>query len=331
MKILTTLSFIFLPYLIFSQISENILIPTEDIRIRDPYIFTDSVTQNYYMYAQMDNRLGGRGDEQKPKGVEVYVSSDLKQWKQPQTVLLLPDDFWARYVVWAPEMHEYNGKYYLFVTITSSEVHENMKKPEGQEDWPAFNKRGTQVFVADSPLGPFKAFDNKPHTPENWMALDGTLYVENNIPYMIFCHEWVEIVDGSMDYIQLSSDLSKPIGNPHKMFNASEANWSTSKTNKVTDGCFMYKTKADKLIMIWSSYGVKGYAIGIAESKSAKLKGPWVQQNELLFKQDGGHGMIFKTFDNRLLLAFHEPNSPRGVERLKLAEIEDTGESLKLK
>jgi hypothetical protein len=24
-------------------------------------------------------------------------------------------------------------------------------------------------------MGPFKAKDNKPHTPENWMALDGTL------------------------------------------------------------------------------------------------------------------------------------------------------------
>jgi hypothetical protein len=331
MKILTSLSFIFLPYLISAQVLDSKLFLADDIRIRDPYIFADSVEKKYYMYAQMDNRLGGQGDNKKPKGVEVYVSSDLKQWKQPQTVLLLPDNFWARNSVWAPEMHEYNGKYYLFVTLTSSEVHENMKKPEGQENWPDFYKRGTQIFVADSPMGPFKAFDNKPHTPENWMALDGTLYIENNVPYMIFCHEWIEIVDGSMDYIQLSSDLSKPVGNSHKMFYASEAKWSTSIPNKVTDGCFMYKTKSEKLIMIWSSFGEKGYAIGIAESKSGKLKGPWIQQNKLLFEQNGGHGMIFKTFEDKLLLALHQPNSPLGQERLKLFEIEDIGESLKLK
>lgn len=331
MKILTSLSIIFLPYLIFSQVIENKLLLTEEIIIRDPYIFADSVTQNYYMYAQMDNRLGGLGDDKKPKGVEVYVSSDLKQWKQPQTVLLLPDNFWARNMVWAPEMHEYNGKYYLFVTLTLSELHKNMKKPEGQRNWPDFHKRGTHIFVADSPMGPFKGFDNKPHTPEKWMALDGTLYVENNKPYMIFCHEWVEIVDGSIDYIKLSSDLSKPVGKPHKMFNASEANWSTDKERKVTDGCFMYKTKSGKLIMIWSSFGVKGYAIGIAESESKKLKGPWIQQNELLFRQNGGHGMIFKTFEGKLFLALHQPNNPQGQERLKLFEIEDTGESLKLK
>ncbi len=331
MNILTTISLIFLPYLIIAQDLQNKLLLTEEIRIRDPYIYADSLTQSYYMYAQMDNRLDGQKENKGLKGVEVYVSSDLKLWKQPQTVLLLPDNFWARNMVWAPEMHEYNEKFYLFVTLTSSEVHEKMKKPEGQVNWPDFYKRGTQIFISDSPLGPFEAFDNKPHTPEKWMALDGTLYVENNKPYMIFCHEWVEIIDGSIDYIKLSSDLSKPVGRVHKMFHASEAKWSTRESNKVTDGCFMYKTKSGKLLMIWSSFGVKGYAIGIAESKSGKLKGPWIQQNDLLFEQNGGHGMLFKTFENKLLIALHQPNSPQGQERLMLFEIEDIGDSLILK
>lgn len=61
------------------------------------------------------------------------------------------------------------------------------------------------------------------------------------------------------------------------------------------------------------------------------MKGPWIQQDNLLFEEDGGHGMIFKTFDDRLLLAFHQPNSPEGQERLKLFEIEDTGGSIQLK
>lgn len=331
MKILITIIFTILPNLLFSQALESKLLSTEEIRIRDPYIYADSTTESYYMYAQMDNRLDGQGGDKRPKGVEVYVSSDLKNWEHPQTVMLLDDDFWAREMVWAPEMHEYNGKYYLFVTLTSSEMHEDMKSPEGATDWPPFHKRGTHVFVADSPMGPFNAFDNKPHTPEDWMALDGTLYVENDVPYMIFCHEWVEIVDGSIDYVQLSSDLSKPVGKPATMFHASDARWSTNKANKVTDGCFMYTTTKGKLLMIWSSFGDSGYAIGIAESESDKLKGPWIQQEGLLIDQDGGHGMIFKTFDNRLMLAFHQPNSPSGKERLKLVEIEDTGDSLRIK
>lgn len=166
MKFIATFFLIFLPVLFFAQAIEDKLIPTEEIRIRDPYIFNDSVTQKYYMYAQIDNRLGDLEDDKKPKGVEVYTSSDLKHWRQPKTVLQLPDDFWARNMVWAPEMHKYNGKYYLFVTLTSSEIHENMKKPEGQKNWPKFYKRGTQIFVANTPMGPFKAFENKPHTPK---------------------------------------------------------------------------------------------------------------------------------------------------------------------
>lgn len=330
MKTIISLSFILFPFLLLAQGLNKPMLLTEEIRIRDPYIYADPVTQKYYMYAQTGNRLAETGGI-KSKGVDVYVSSDLKHWEQPQTVLVLPGDFWARMMVWAPEVHEYNGKYYLFVTLTSSELHKNMKKPNGRKNWPDFHKRGTQIFVADSPMGPFKARDNKPHTPENWMALDGTLYVEDDVPYMVFCHEWVEIVDGSIDYIELSSDLSKPVGKPQKMFHASEAEWSTGIPGKVTDGCFMYKTKSEKLLMIWSSFGRKGYAVGIAESQSGKLKGPWNQQEKLLFEENGGHGMILKTFDDRLLLVLHQPNSPSGQERLKLFELEDTGDSLKLK
>ncbi|MCG8308420.1 MAG: glycoside hydrolase family 43 protein [Cytophagales bacterium] len=330
MKQLLTICLALNSILLPAQNKPEALIKTSDIRIRDPFIYADGSTEKYYMYAQMDNRLGFRGREEKPKGVEVYVSSDLENWEPPKTVLLLPKEFWARKMVWAPEMHHYKGKYYMFVTLTSSELLKHLKKPEGQDDWPPFYKRGTQIFVSDSPLGPFESFENKPHTPENWMALDGTLYVEGGAPYMVFCHEWVEIVDGSMDYMRLSSDLSKTEGTPHKMFHASEARWSTGKTNKVTDGCFMYRTKSGKLLMIWSSFGTDGYAIGIAESESGKLKGPWIQQEKLLFQKNGGHGMLFKTFEDKLMLALHQPNGPRGKERLKLFEIIDTGETLKV-
>ena len=331
MKLLILISIILFPSFITAQASGNETLTTEEINIRDPYIFADTVTQSYYMYAQMHKIIKDADVNKDIRGVEVYVSKDLKNWAFPQPVLILDDNIWARNMVWAPEMHENNGKYYLFVTLTSSEIHENMTRPMGEENWPPHYKRGTQIFVADSPLGPFKAFENKPHTPESWMALDGTLYVEDDVPYMIFCHEWVEIIDGSINYIQLTPDLSKPVGNPQKMFNASEAKWSTNKNSKVTDGCFLYRTKSDKLLMIWSSFGTKGYAIGIAESESGKIDGKWIQQNNLLFEEDGGHGMIFKTFDDKLLLAFHQPNSPGGAERLKLFEIVDTGDTLKLK
>ena len=47
-------------------------------------------------------------------------------------------------------------------------------------------KRATQILASESPEGPFKPFANKPHTSENWMSLDGTFWVEDGVPYMIF-------------------------------------------------------------------------------------------------------------------------------------------------
>lgn len=82
--------------------------------------------------------------------------------------------------------------------------------------------------------------------------------------------------------------------------------------------------------MIWSSFGAGGYTTGIAVSKSGKLKRPRTQMPEPLFKNDRGHGMIFRKFDGTLMLVLHQPNrSPN--ERARLLEIEDTGDSIRLK
>ena len=316
---------------LIAQVSKDGTISIDNIRIRDPFVLTDKEAGKYYMYAQMDNRLGGRGDDTKPKGVEVYVSSDLENWTQPKTVLLLPNDFWGRNMVWAPEVHRYKNKYYLFVTITSHDKHAHMQKPKNNQNWPPFFRRGTQVFVSDTPQGPFKPFANKPHTPGEWMALDGTLWEEDGKPYMIFCHEWVEIIDGSIDYVQLEKDLSKTKGPVFKLFNASSSPWTGKRRSYVTDGCYLYRTKTGKLLMIWSSFGDKGYFIAIAESESGKLKGPWRHQSELLFEDHGGHGSIFTDLNNQLKLVFHQPNTPHGKERAKFFNLQDTGETLKLK
>lgn len=83
--------------------------------------------------------------------------------------------------------------------------------------------------------------------------------------------------------------------------------------------------------MIWSSFAETGYAVGIAESTTGKLAGPWRQHPEPLMAEDGGHGMLFRTFEGKLCLVLHQPNSPGGRERARLFEIEDTGDALRIK
>lgn len=317
---------IFVPQLTLGQHEQSIT--TEDLYVRDPYVYVDRKAGCYYLYrASMEKDEHGA----QQSGVEAFKSKDLKHWTGPHQVYQTPKDNWITGAIWAPEMHEYQGRFYLFATLNSDVVWKG-----SEEGWPAYTFRGTQIFHADSPLGPFLPFDLQPHTPIEEMALDGTLWEEEGIPYMVYCQEWVEIEDGSMKLVELKPDLSGTAGSPVRLFHASSADWSTGnvhpdgRVSYVTDGCFLYETKSGKLLMIWSSFKNDKYAIGIAESTTGSIKGPWKQHEKPLFDGHGGHGMIFRSLDNRLVLTFHGPNSPAGKERAKFYEIIEDGDTLRL-
>ena len=299
----------------------------DDINIRDPYIMPVEKEGVYYMYASSGVTENGKHYG----GVVAYKSRDLKTWEGPVRVFDVPRDNYLTGNVWAPEVHKYKGKYYLFATL-NSDVRWKGPKP----GHPAYNHRATQIFWSKSPEGPFLPFEGKtPHTPLDEMCLDGTLWVENGTPYMVYCHEWVEALDGEMDLVELEKDLSAPIGAPQRLFCASAAEWSTGggkEGNKtyVTDGCFLYRSKTGKLLMMWSSFKDGVYAVGLAESDTGKIIGPWRQQKEPIFI-NGGHSMLFTDFEGRLCLVLHSPNSPGGKERAKIFEVEDLGHTLRVK
>jgi hypothetical protein len=193
--------------------------------------------------------------------------------------------------------------------------------------------RYTRALISDSPAGPYRFHGPGPLTPKDWYCLDGTLFVENNQPWLVFCHEWVQVGDGEVCAIRLSEDLSQSVGEPRLLFRASEAPWcqeiGQDPKGRVTDGPFFYRTRKQQLLMLWSSFGEKGYQQSYARSETGRLEGPWVQSPEPIFREDGGHGMIFRTFDDRLLLALHQPNrSPQ--ERPRLFAVKDEGFSLSI-
>ncbi len=294
----------------------------KEIRIRDPFIVADKKSSLYYMYAQAGNRAGSDFS-----GVEVYVSKDLKKWSVPVPVLKLPKSLGA-IMVWAPEVHFYKDAWYLFVTLTFEKKVSTLAP--FKENWPPMYKRGTWIFKADSLMGPFKQVADDSLTPADWMALDGTLLIENEKPFMIFCHEWVQLVDGTINAIELTPDLAQTTGASRIILAASSAPGAirSPKAGKVTDGPFFYKSaKSGSLFMIWSTFiPGKGYCV-LATKSNGGLAGPW-SASEPLFMKHGGHGMIFNALDGRLLLALHQPEN-RGSERLALVELIDTGDGLK--
>jgi len=294
---------------------------TGDICVRDPFIHPDSDTRTYFLYAQSENRRGSGY-----KGVEVYAGSDLAKWAPPKRVLDLGALGINNRATWAPEMHRYKGACYLFTTLTFSGGARAVATGEKR----VRHGRGTWIFKADSPLGPFKPLKDGPHTPPEWMALDGTLHVEDGAPWLVFCHEWVQVGDGTVEAVRLRDDLSDTIGKPVTLFRASVVP-NVRPNLRVTDGPFLYRSpKSGALFMIWSTF-LKGsdYCVLVTKSESGKILGPW-SEHKPLYTRHGGHGMLFKTFDGKLMLSLHQPNSPGGKERMRLLAIEDTGGALRL-
>ncbi|MBQ7642963.1 MAG: family 43 glycosylhydrolase [Clostridia bacterium] len=258
------------------------VVKREDIRIRDPFILTDN--GKYYMY-------GSFGDT----AFSVYVSTDLQNFEGPFTVFEGgKDKFWADRDFWAPEVHKYNGKFYLFGSLKSETRH-----------------RGTQIFVSDSPLGEFKPISDFPQTPEEWECLDGTLWVEDGKPYMVFCHEWAQVGDGEICAMPLSDDLSKAIGKPVLLFKASdfsgvqEIKHGNGCKGYITDGPYLY-IENGKTKMLWSTFSDGKYAT--IRSQAAGLFGKWEVEGKL-FDFDGGHPMLFTGFDGVRRISIHSPNS----------------------
>ncbi len=303
-------------------------IPTDSIYCRDPFIVADEATKNYWLFrsSTTDEGLGG---------VEAFKSKDLKLWSGPSRVFTVPEDNFITGAVWAPEVHRYEGNWYIFATLNS-----DRKWAESVPDWPAFTYRGTQIFRSESLDGPFLPLGKELTTPKDYMALDGTLWVEDGVPYMIFCHEWVQVLDGTFELMPLKKDLSGPAGEPRTLFTASQAPWcspinqwknpdGSSSPAYVSDGNFVYRTKDGQLLILWSSFKNGKYCVAVSRSASGKIAGPWTCDPEPIFEADGGHPMVFRDFEGNLRIVFHQPNS--GHSHPVILPLEDTGYSLEIK
>jgi arabinan endo-1,5-alpha-L-arabinosidase len=285
--------------------------------LRDPFVLARPTEGRYYLFGSTDEDIWrGPGT-----GFDVYVGKDLDEWRGPFPAFRPEPGFWGTENFWAPEVHEYRGSYYMFASF----------KAPGR-------RRAAQILRSETAGGPCRAYSPEPVTPEHWECLDGTFFLDNEgSPWIVFCHEWVQVRDGEICAMRLSEDLKRPIGAPILLFRASEASWpkaprrrngSCDPGSRVTDGPFLHRRASGGLLMLWSSIGEKGYAMGCASSTEG-LPGPWIQAERPLVDSDGGHGMIFRGLDGGLYMAFHSPNDTPN-ERFCCLPVVETAEGLAL-
>lgn len=294
-------------------------VPLDSIVLSDPFILADANTKTYYMTG-----TGGM----------LWKSQDLKFWDGPYHVAKTDSTSWMgpRPMIWAAEIHRYKNKYYYFATFTNRAVTIDTVKGN------AIERRACHVLVSDQPDGPYVPMQDATYLPADQPTLDGTLWIDTDgKPYMVYCYEWLQNWNGTIEKIQLKPDLSGSIGESKLLFRASESPWSREKDengkdkpNKVTDGPYLFKTGTGRLGMIWTSWVYDVYTQGVAYSTSVTLDGPWVQEERPITPPNFGHGMLFHTLDGKLLMSIHSHRSVNGrtIRHPHLFEVDISGDKL---
>lgn len=241
----------------------------------DPFILLHKGT--YYAYGTAN-----------PNGIEVYTSDDLLTWKQPKEKLALKKgDVWGEKWFWAPEVHYYKGKFYMFY---SAEEH-------------------ICVATADHPLGPFTQEVKEPMIA-NEKCIDNSLFVENGKPYMIYDR----FNDGLNIWIaELEPNLLKIIPGTEKPCIHVSQKWEEV-WPRVNEGAFIIKHKK-KFYMTYSGNSYESPFYGIGFAVADQLIGPWTkyEKNPIFQKPSGlvgvGHSAMFKDKKGDWRIVFHAHHS----------------------
>ena len=256
----------------------------EEIYVRDPYIIFDK--DMYYLIGTTYHL-----NFNDSYGVLLYKSSDLGTFSGPYIILDKTKQNVEYKDFWAPEIHKYNDKYLLLVTLT----------PKGF-------KRGTYLFVADELMGDYKLCCRV--TEPNASSLDGTFLEENGKLYITYCYGYEETNDdGKIARVELKNDLSGiDYSTKEDLFKASSNPYQlTKKKQKVTDGPFYFKYKND-LYLLWATNTKhEKYIQLVAKSNNGSILGSFSQLGPI-YTNNGGHGMIFKDKEGLNCLTLHVPN-----------------------
>ncbi len=295
----------------------NKIFNLDEIRIRDPYIVP--YNGKYYMY-------GTNCPWETEKTLYVYCSDNLETWYDKKEIFRLSDDVsWAKCDLWAPEVHIYKGRFYMFLSLLGKH-----------------GMRGTQIFVCDTPDGTFVPLTDKPATPFDRSCIDGTLYVENDVPYIVYSADWPDNYDSSKNCyigaiwaVELTKDLKNMAGKPFCLFKSDEAPSSAiaPATHEYmgkevvrygSDGPFITKLNDGKtLFLSWSPFPDSNYIVSGAISENG-IHGTW-KHVDTVYDNNGGHAMFFDDFDGSKKMCIHQPEMPPYERALILPVTEKNG------
>ncbi len=210
----------------------------------DPFIL--AYKNCYYLYSTGGSKFS------------VRVSSNLKSWRNDNKVILkLSDLGWAKDSGWAPEMHEYNGKFYFIFSARNND-----------------GIYAIDIAVGDTPDGKFEPLTKgTPFYQQEYSVIDGNLFFDDDGRiYMYYSKDLTtNRINGkkvSQVYgIEVKPDFSGTIGEP-VLISQPEKEWELgSGTNIWNEAPAVFK-KDGVYYLLYSAYYYKDpyYCVGYAVS-----------------------------------------------------------------
>jgi len=142
----------------------------------------DTNSQTYYLVSST-----GRREQTAARGGRI-TSKIWIRGRGRTSFFETPTNFWSRRGIWAPELTLTTENF------TSFDIHTDELLPEQWRDWNRGKARLT-ILAGDSRAGR-SCRSQIIHVPTDMMTLDGTFWIEDGVPFMVFSHEWVQITDG---------------------------------------------------------------------------------------------------------------------------------------
>lgn len=210
--------------------------------IRDAQI--TNVGDKYYLTGTLSSY---HWPEYRPqKGVHLFVSDDLKNWKHAADLVRredIPDDAWYKDYFWAPEIHCKNDRFYL--SFTAKNV--SYKKPFGM-----------CLAVAEQIEGPYQLLN----TDQPLIGgIDLSMLTDDDGKTYGF------YTSGGVKMVELDLDAGKLLSEPVLCVDKVPGTWE----DRVIEG--PYCMKRNGTYYLFYSCGARGYEVGYATAEN--IRGPW--------------------------------------------------------
>ncbi|MBQ7171511.1 MAG: glycoside hydrolase family 43 protein [Clostridia bacterium] len=276
--------------------------------IKNPYSSITKIGDPYILYA------GGAYYLYATSGMKCWKSTDLKSWSSVGQVYDYAACKFGDQKFWAPECHEYQGKYYLVFSAQSSKT----------------NLHSIGIAVADKPEGPFTDLlpEGAPLFSPGYSVIDASLFFDDDGKcYLVYSKDCsTNKVNGKKTSqscaIELTSDLRTTVGEPVILSTPTE-DWEKKSGNTLwNEGPCIFKHDGTYYLMFSAnSYSKATYCVGYAMAKN--VLGPYTKPaNNPLIETDGGkisgpgHNNYFLSPDGtEIYTVYHihtDPANPSG-------------------